>query len=192
MIFALFILILVADFMLIFGVTTSIFFPQHRIWPPPKKDSWQFWVSWIFSAIGMIGSPLVGILDFGTLGTGHWLYFLIGCLAILIGIGIALWGTTTLSTHQSLGLKGKFVTEGPYRYSRNPQYVGFILLYAGFILVTYSFIALVTCIIVATVFAILPFSEEPWLRQQYGETYVKYCKRVPRFISLRSFIQKIY
>lgn len=31
------------------------------------------------------------------------------------------------------------------------------------------------------------FSEEPWLRQQYGKTYEDYCKEVPRFIGLRSF-----
>lgn len=187
MIFALFVLILTVDFLLLFGVAVSIIFPKHRIWPPPKKASWQFWVSWIFSAVGMIGSPLVGILDFGTLGNGHWLRFLIGVLALLIGGGIAVWGTTTLSAHQSLGLKGKLVREGPYQYSRNPQYLGFILMYAGIILVTYSLMALITGVIVATVFVILPFSEEPWLRQQYGSAYVEYCRQVPRFIGLRSF-----
>ena len=64
MIFALFVLVLFADFILFFGVVFSIFFPDYRILPPPKKDSWQFWVSWIFSVLGIIGSPLVGIFDF--------------------------------------------------------------------------------------------------------------------------------
>ena len=135
----------------------------------------------------MIGSPLVGILDFETLGHGHWIRFLIGGLAILLGGGIAMWGTETLSAHQSLGLKGKLATKAPYQYSRNSQYIGFILLYGGIILLTYSLMALVTAIMVIVVFAILPFSEEPWLRQQYGKAYEEYCRKVPRFIGLRSF-----
>lgn len=178
------------DFLLLFGVAISIIFPKRRIWPPPKKDSWQFWVSWILSAIGMIGSGLIGIIDFETLGGGNWIRFLVGGLAILTGGGVAVWGMRTLSARQSFGLKGKLVTKGPYRYSRNPQYIGFILMYAGIILVTYSFMALVTGTIVIIVFAILPFSEEPWLRQHYGKAYVEYCRQVPRFIGLRSFKPK--
>lgn len=73
------------DFLLLFGVAISIVFPKRRIWPPPTKDSWQFWASWISSAIGMIGSFLAGILDFETLGSNHWIRFLVGGLAILIG-----------------------------------------------------------------------------------------------------------
>ncbi len=185
--FALFAVVLSVNLLLLLGVAVSALFPKFRIWPPPRKNSWQFWVSWVLSAIGMGGVPLVGILDLETLGYAHWSRFLIGGLMILIGGSFAYWGTLTLSTHQSLGLKGKLVTAGPYRFTRNPQYVGFILLYAGVILATSSFMALVTGTIVVAVFVILPFSEEPWLRQQYGKPYEEYCKNVPRFIGLRSF-----
>lgn len=190
MIFVLFVFVLFADFILLLGVAISIFFPSHRIWPPPRKDSWQFGVSWIFSVLGMIGSPLVGIFDFGSLGNGYWFSFFVGGLAIVFGFSFAIWGMMTLSTHQSLGLKGKFRIEGPYQYSRNPQYVGFILLYVGFILITYSLLGLIAEIIVASVFVILPFSEEPWLKKQYGEDYMEYCRQVPRFIGFRSFRPK--
>jgi protein-S-isoprenylcysteine O-methyltransferase Ste14 len=185
--FVLFAAVLVANFLLLFGVVLSILFPKSRIWPPPKRKSWQFWVSWIFSAIGIVGVPLVGIFDLGTLVQVHWSPFLIVGLMILIGGGFAYWGTSTLSTHQSLGLKGKLVTAGPYRFTRNPQYVGFIPMYVGVILATGSFMALVTGTVVMFVFVILPFSEEPWLRQQFGKPYEEYCKRVPRFIGVRSF-----
>ena len=92
-----------------------------------------------------------------------------------------------LSVHQSLGLKGKLMTKGPYRYSRDPQYLGFLLVCTGFILVTYSILGLIAGIIIASVFVILPFSEEPWLKNQFGDEYVEYYKRIPRFIGLRSF-----
>lgn len=183
----LFVFILSLDFLLLFGIVISILFPKRRIWPPPKKDSWQFWVSWILFDIGMIGSGLIGFVDFDTLASGLWIRILVGGLAIIAGSGVVLWGVKTLSTHQSFGLKGKLVTEGPYRYSRNPQYIGFILMYAGVILVTFSFMALVAGSIMIVMFVILPLSEEPWLIQQYGKAYVEYCRRVPRFFGLRSF-----
>jgi protein-S-isoprenylcysteine O-methyltransferase Ste14 len=187
----LFVFILVIDFLLLSGIVISIFFPNHRIWPPPKKDSWQFWVSWILFDFGMIGSGLIGIIDYEIFSNEYWIRILVGGLVVIIGGGLVLWGIRTLSMHQSLGLKAKLVTEGPYQYSRNPQYVGFILMYAGITLVAYSFMALVTGTIMIVMFAILPFSEEPWLRQQYGKAYVEYCKQVPRFIDPRSFKPKI-
>jgi protein-S-isoprenylcysteine O-methyltransferase Ste14 len=135
----------------------------------------------------MFGMPLLGILDFQSLGYGHWSRFLFGAMAILIGFGIDIWGTRTLTAQQSLGAKGRIVTEGPYRFTRNPQYVGFILIYAGLILTFYSLLAAVTGGLLILAFLILPLSEEPWLRQQYGEPFEEYCKEVPRFVGLRSF-----
>ena len=183
----LFAMILVADFLLLLAIAVSILFPKFRIWPPPKKNSWQQWVSWTLFTITMFGVPISGILDFQSLGYTHWSLFLVGGLAIVSGFGIDFWGTRTLTAQQSLGEKGRIMTEGPYRYTRNPQYVGFILLFAGIVLVTFSFMALVTGLFIVILFFIIPFSEEPWLRQQYGEPYVEYCRKVPRFIGLRSF-----
>jgi len=179
--------VLTAELLLILVVIVSILFPKSRVWPPPKKDPWQQWVSWALFAVSMFGVPLIGVLDFGSIGQGHWSRFLFGGLAILIGFGIDIWGTRTLTAQQSLGAKGRIITEGPYRFTRNPQYVGFILIYAGIVLAAYSTWALVTGAFLVFAFLILPFSEEPWLRQQYGEEYVEYCKMVPRFVGIRSF-----
>ena len=184
-------IILAADFLLLLVIVISIFFPKSRIWPPPKKDSWQQWVSWTLFTIVMFGVPLIGFLDFQSLGYSHWLRFLVGGFLFALGLGIDLWGTKTLSAQQSLGEKGKIITSGPYRYTRNPQYVGFIILYSGIILVAWSFMALVTGVFAIFLFFIIPFSEEPWLRQQYGKPYEEYCKMVPRFIGLRSFKPKL-
>lgn len=184
---AVFGIVLAADILLLLAIAISILFPKSRIWPPPKKASWQQFVSWTLFTIVMFGVPLVGILDFQSLGYFHWIRFVIGVFFFLVGLGIDLWGTRTLTAQQSLGAKGKIITEGPYRYTRNPQYVGFILLYVGIVLVTYSFMALVTGAFIILLFFIIPFSEEPWLRQQYGKPYEEYCTKVPRFVGLRSF-----
>lgn len=169
--------------LVLLGIGVSVFFPKFRIWPPPRRSSWQFNVSWVFSSIAMIGVPLVGIFDLDTLGYSHWSHFLIGGVLILVGTVFAFWGSLILSINQSLGLKGKLITTGPYRYSRNPQYVGSIIMYVGTILGLNSILGLITGIGVIFAFLVLPFSEEPWLRKKYGKHYVEYCQKVPRFIS---------
>jgi protein-S-isoprenylcysteine O-methyltransferase Ste14 len=184
---ALFGFILVADFLLLLVIAVSILFPRSRIWPLPKKDSWQQWVSWSLFTVVMFGVPLLGALDFQSLGYSHWSHLVVGAVFFLVGLGIDIWGTRTLTAQQSLGEKGKIVTEGPYRYTRNPQYLGFIILFAGIIILAASLLALATGTFAIFLFFIIPFSEEPWLRQQYGEPYVQYCKNVPRFIGIRSF-----
>src|SRR4030042_1017622 len=108
----------------------------------------------------MFGVPLIGILDFESLGYGHWSRCIVGALLFIIGLGIDIWGTRTLTAQQSLGEKGKITTDGPYRYTRNPQYVGFILLFAGIVLVTYSSMALVTGAFVILLFFFIPLSED--------------------------------
>ena len=187
MLSVLFGVILAADFLLLIVITISTFFQKSRIWPPPKRDSWQQWVSWTLFTIIMFGVPLIGTLDFQSLGYSHWIRFLFGGLLFALGLTIDLWGTKTLSAQQSLGEKGKIITGGPYRYTRNPQYVGFIIMYSGLILVAWSFMALVTGLFAVFLFFIIPFSEEPWLRQQYGKPYEEYRRVVPRFIGIRSF-----
>ena len=184
-----FAIVLTADCLLLSAIGVSIFFPKGRIWPPPKKDSWQQFLSWALFTIVMFGVPVIGVLDFQSLGYFHWSQLIIGGLLFLTGLGIDIWGTRTLTAQQSLGQKGKIITEGPYRYTRNPQYVGFIVLFAGIIIATASSMALITGAFAILLFFIIPFSEEPWLLQQYGETYAEYCRKVPRFIGIRSFKQ---
>ena len=98
------------------------------------------------------------------------------------GAAVFLWALRTLTINTSLGLKGKLVTAGPYRYSRNPQYVGVILFFSGTILLYNSFYAFVTGIIGIIWFVLTPFIEESWLKEQFKEEYDEYRKKVPRFI----------
>jgi protein-S-isoprenylcysteine O-methyltransferase Ste14 len=154
-------IVLTADFLLLTVITVSIFFLRHRIWPPPHKNSRQQWVSWALFTVVMFGVPLLGALDFESLGYSHWWHLLMGAIFFLLGLGIDVWRTLTLTAQQSLGSKGKIITAGPYSFTRNPQYLGFIILYAGIIFLTASVMALVTGVFAIFLFFILPFSEEP-------------------------------
>ena len=179
-----FTVILVSELVLLPSLLISIISPKYRIWPPPHKQSWQFWYVWVLSLIGMVGVPFIGIVDWGSLGIGGIVMAVVGAILIPTGIAIAVWGVRTLSSEQSMGMKGEFVMKGPYRYSRNPQYLGDVLMMIGIILVTDSVMALVTGILAILWFLLAPLAEEPWLREQFGKKYEQYCHKVPRFVSL--------
>lgn len=85
----------------------------------------------------------------------------------------------------------RLVISGPYRWVRNPMYVGMgiILLGEGITfprLMNTMLIMIVTLWCALTLF-ILGF-EEPTLRAKFGEDYIEYCKNVRRWIPrLRSW-----
>jgi protein-S-isoprenylcysteine O-methyltransferase Ste14 len=99
-----------------------------------------------------------------------------------MGTTISGWAIKTLSLHQSHGLKGKLVLTGPYKYTRNPQYIGIIFLIIGALFLFNSLLFLINGTLGIIIFLILPFAEEPWLEKQYGEKYNEYKKKVRRFL----------
>jgi protein-S-isoprenylcysteine O-methyltransferase Ste14 len=74
------------------------------------------------------------------------------------------------------------VDEKPYKYSRNPQYLGTVLFFSGTMLLFNSIYQFATGTIGIIWFLLAAYIEEPWLRDQFKENYDNYCKKVPRFI----------
>lgn len=89
--------------------------------------------------------------------------------------------------YQSLGKRGTLRTEGPYRFTRNPQYVAVILVYLGFAIIFDSWRGLVTTIFINLWFLLAPLTEEPWLHEQFGVEYEDYCRKTPRFLFHKGF-----
>ncbi|MBO9500173.1 isoprenylcysteine carboxylmethyltransferase family protein [Brevundimonas sp. A19_0] len=74
-------------------------------------------------------------------------------------------------------------TDGPYRFSRNPIYVGFAITYAGLAIAMDSPVALlmlVPCLVVID-WAVIR-KEEAYLARTFGADYEAYCKRVRRWL----------
>jgi protein-S-isoprenylcysteine O-methyltransferase Ste14 len=75
------------------------------------------------------------------------------------------------------------VTEGPYRLTRNPAYLGMTLTYAGISLLSDSPWALVPLpIAVAVVDRGVIAREERYLERKFGAGYLDYKRRVRRWI----------
>lgn len=74
--------------------------------------------------------------------------------------------------------------KGPYRFTRNPQYIGDMASLLGIALFVNSLLAMVLASVGICCFWLTLFTEEPWLRQRYGSEYEKYCGKVPSFFGL--------
>jgi len=169
------------EILLIGSLLISLRFPKHRIWPPPRKKSLQFWFTWILGILALFGIIILGILDWNSFIFNHWTHVPVGLILIAIGNGIALWGVKTLGVYTTIGLDGEFVTAGPYQYSRNPEYVGDIIAIFGLMLFSNSFLVLIAGTVGMIWYIIAPFSEEPVLKKRFKQ-YNHYCKKVRRFI----------
>ena len=162
----------------------SIARPDLRVWPPPRRDSWQYFYNGAMSFTGLLGLVALGIVDWNSFALHGSVRFLAGGLLMACGF-FALWGYLALGVHASRGLGGELVTTGPYRYSRNPQYVGTIPAILGYAIICNSTLALVTALLVSVGFVLVPFAEESWCREHLGESYEAYAAKVPRFFGLR-------
>lgn len=115
------------------------------------------------------------------------LSFVVGALTFLIGlillitciISFARYGKGTLSPADPTR---HLVANGLYRYSRNPMYVGVMLMLIGETITLTSQTLLVysaTLFLIFNLYVI--FFEEPRLRKDFGEEYTTYCREVGRW-----------
>lgn len=112
----------------------------------------------------------------------------------VVGAGIGVLGTAvfvlsvvTMGDSWRAGVsnegKTELVTNGIYQISRNPAFLGFDLVYIGILMMFFNGVLLA-----ASVFAILLFHlqivnvEEEYLLEAFGEEYLRYRKKVCRYI----------
>jgi len=104
----------------------------------------------------------------------------LGCF--FVGFGVAVLAGLDLGVEETQGLPGELRTDGWYRFSRNPQYVGYVIATVTFPVWTGAMLTVPLCGVYCCWWFLFPLAEEPWLREQYGEAYDSYAERVPRFV----------
>lgn len=101
------------------------------------------------------------------------------CLSIGSGIYFR-----KLGTNPRPGARAKLlVTNGVFRYTRNPMYIGLITMLIGVSILLGTVSPL---IVIPIIFAILHtgfvLREEKWMEEWFGESYIEYKSRTPRWI----------
>lgn len=154
-----------------------------------SKPSWRAlggvdassWVSWVCYSIGFVlaASP-AAVDDMRSGGTGAMV--LIGAVAIFFVAIVLIQNHMRLSLKaSSFGHPARLVTNGVFRYSRNPIYVAFLLPLAslGYYSPFAASIASLTYVAAMTVFVIKP--EERVLTEEFRSEYLDYKRRAPRW-----------
>lgn len=106
---------------------------------------------------------------------------LVPAVALMAGAMIELWRHDTIQYHTRPTTT--LVTSGPFRFSRNPLYVGLALLMVGFSVAYESLWALlliVPAMIAIRQLTVLP--EEAYLEREFGDAYRRYASSVRRWI----------
>ena len=122
------------------------------------------------------------------------MFSLNGSTALAVGLGVmgmslGVMGVTqfrkaqTTPNPQALEKVSSLVTSGIYRYSRNPMYLGLVLILLGWAFYLSHFLAFVLLpvfILYMTRFQIQP--EEQMMARKFGKTYQAYLNKVRRWI----------
>jgi protein-S-isoprenylcysteine O-methyltransferase Ste14 len=143
---------------------------------------------------------LIGV----TLGVGLWLPLILnvlgfalfsisiiegltGLVVMLAGLGLRIWAAVTLGGYYTRTLmtkkSHKVVTTGPYARVRHPAYLGVILLWSGFGVLSGSLILVFLFPIVFVIVYLYRISvEETMLVNELGDDYVQYQRRTRKLI----------
>jgi len=100
-----------------------------------------------------------------------------------LGVAVIAVAMVELGLRRLLGLGSPAVEEGGlYGRTRNPQVLGFFLYATGFAVHWPSWYALGWLLLFLPVFHMMVRTEEEYLLQVHGESYRRYCARVPRYL----------
>jgi protein-S-isoprenylcysteine O-methyltransferase Ste14 len=173
---------LAAQAVLYLFCAVSFLAPAHRVWPPPSGSTWQLYATWSLSWLALSGVFLLALFAGNSLGLPAWLRVGLGVPLLVAGLALTAGAFRALSVATSRGVAGTFVRNGPYRFSRNPQYVGACLYLAGLVALSGSHLASICAAAIGLWFLAVPFVEEPWLAERFGAEYEAYRRTVPRFL----------
>ena len=169
-------------------IFTLCFAAPWAVWLPPpyRAPVWGFVQNgslW-FQIANTLSKPLYQQFAF------DWNAVLV-VMIVFAAAGAALrtWGASYLgaTTVQRGGMVGdRVIADGPYRFVRNPLYLGTLLHTIALALLMRPDAGVLCVVLITAVQFRLIFREEPYLRERLGEAYAAYLAAVPRFIpSLR-------
>ena len=139
-----------------------------------RRSAFMEWLALEISRLGLVrftvASPVVIVIA-----------ALIAALAVILRV----WGTAYLGhgivAHAQMQA-GRVMADGPYRYVRNPLYLGTWLTIAAIAFLMPPTGALFAMALLTVFLLRLIFGEEAFLAAQLGEPYLAYLRAVPRLL----------
>lgn len=137
-------------------------------------------------SIATLGAPIAQLMSIA-LGWNHlpagarFTGFFIG----MLGDGIFLLSVLCMKDSWRAGIpdkdKTELVTTGIYRFSRNPAFLGFDLMYVGVLLLYGNLLTLSFSAFAIVMLHLQILQEERYLVNTFGAPYQEYCRHVSRY-----------
>ncbi len=139
-------------------------------------DSFVFRLTSYLWSIPVYIAIIIGFYDL--------IYLLSFLLPIIPGLFVIIAGIYLMSrSHIVFDVTEPTVVDyGLYARVRHPMYLGSILLYLGFWIITLSILTLIPLLTVIIGYNYLAIGEEHILEAKFGNEYLEYKKRVPKWI----------
>ena len=146
-------------------------------------------VTFLFVIVLLMGWLPIPVLYRFYLPENNWaVWFWIGAMVNVLGLGFAVWARVFLGSNWSRSVTIKqdheLITGGPYGLVRHPIYTGLLTGFLGSAIAIAQVRGLVAF---ALIFAVLWSKlrlEERWMRLQFGSVYEQYAQRVPALVPL--------
>lgn len=130
----------------------------------------NFWIKWRVR----VGYP-VGIAAFW-FARPQWNWLLCGVSVAICGLLLRGYAAGHLRKHKQLAISG------PYAFTRNPLYLGSVLLATGFSVASHSWISAALLAAYLVIFyPVVIRREQAELKKLYGDAFVNYASQVPAF-----------
>lgn len=153
-------------------VVLGFWAPWARAWDLGRQISLLEWLALEVSRTGLLrftyATPAV---------------IVIGSLFAAAGMVLRIWGTAYLgygTVHHGQMQAGVVMADGPYRFVRNPLYLGGWCMFVAMSFVMPPTGALFSVPLLALFFLRLILSEEAFLSDKLGDSYRAYLRAVPR------------
>lgn len=110
----------------------------------------------------------------------------IGIAIAFLGVMIFVIAMVTMRDSWRAGIPEKdktvLVTSGIYRFSRNPAFLGFDLMYLGILFSFFNYLHLLFALFAVVMLHLQILQEEKFLTAAFGESYTDYKKRTGRYL----------
>ena len=150
--------------------------------PSPFRWLMRVPVPWVFVLVYLVGVAVERFRP-SDLRVG----LAAGVVVFSLGAAVAGWGLATFHEARTTTVPGRasarLVTWGPYRFSRNPMYVGLSLAYVGEALLLRQAwpLALLPLVVAYVNWVVIPV-EEAKLTEVFGAEYLSYRARTRRWL----------
>jgi protein-S-isoprenylcysteine O-methyltransferase Ste14 len=144
---------------------------------------WVFVLTYLVGVLLETARPIQG----GLAAARPNLTLTYGGMVFVVGAAIAGWGLVTFKKARTTTVPGRvsatLVTWGPYRFSRNPMYVGLAIAYLGEALILRQLwpVILLPITLAYVNWVVIPV-EQRKLTEAFGDEYSRYRRQVRRWL----------